>query len=224
MTEPYAKHEYKGFTICVEQDRDSESPDTWDSEGMFLVSFHDDLWIVRDDIKKVKDLEGLDQYEIFNVKLYDHSGISLALTESAEGQQYPFTDQWDVSSNCVFVLIGRNAQPWAETSQEAAQSIIDEWNTYLSGDVYGYEIRDSSGGVLESCWGIYGNDVALKEAKEMVDSLPKTREVKVVKLFCDSTWKADRATVPLYVGNDDTPQWLFNHRDDERIIRFYLEE
>lgn len=42
---------------------------------------------------------------------------------------------------------------------------VSEYDSYLRGDVYGYEVVNDEGLVLDSCWGFYGYDYALEEAK-----------------------------------------------------------
>lgn len=42
---------------------------------------------------------------------------------------------------------------------------IDEFNAYLQGEVYGFVITGEDGERLDSCWGFYGFDYCLEEAK-----------------------------------------------------------
>lgn len=61
---------------------------------------------------------------------------------------------------------------------------MDEWNQYLSGDVYGYVI-EHNGEHVDSCWGFYGLDNCKQEAvdsaeyaaKYEADEARKTAEV-----------------------------------------------
>ena len=63
---------------------------------------------------------------------------------------------------------------------------------YLSGDVWGYVINDG-GKNEDSCWGFYGDDYCLSEAKSIVDCMIQ-RELKE-KLAKVKNWIKNR--VPL---------------------------
>ena len=43
------------------------------------------------------------------------------------------------------------------SARKAALGLIQEWNDYLSGNVYGYVVEDERGEHLDSCWGFYGD-------------------------------------------------------------------
>ena len=86
-------------------------------------------------------------YHAFPVFAYIHSGVSLSLGKS----EYPFTDPWDVSFK-GFALI-RQAK-----GQKMAEGLIESWNAYLSGNVYGYQVVDAMGEEMDSCWGFYGDE------------------------------------------------------------------
>ena len=54
-----------------------------------------------------------------------------------------------------------------------AESITDEWNTYLCGDVWGFKITDTTDDEeVDSCWGYYGEDQScMEEAEDIVNSM-----------------------------------------------------
>jgi len=122
-------------------------------------------------------------WKVFPVSAYIHSGVSLSLGHGSG---------WDVS-NCGAILIKDDGE-WFdgnltdERAEEIAEAHVKEWNQYLNGEVYGfmidgplethqdlcekcghvqreYEERE----VLDSCWGFYGLDYCIEEAKGMVD-------------------------------------------------------
>jgi len=76
-------------------------------------------------------------------------------------------DPWDTSMK-GFVLVKRE-KGWSWTEGKAykqAQSTVETWNTYLSGQVYGYNSE------VGGCWGFYGDegqDEMIKEAKSEID-------------------------------------------------------
>jgi hypothetical protein len=157
----------KGFKAgYLVQDDDPMSPDSWENEDLFLVAYHRDFWIERKkfiskdecialfrDDKKDSDYRAdiAKKYHVFGLEAYIHSGVRLAL--SNEGN---FCDrQWDVSKlGCVFV------------SKE-------EWNMYLSGDVWGVVVeeydQDKKQIDQDSCWGFYGQEYAQEEMESQLN-------------------------------------------------------
>lgn len=170
--------EYKGHTIEIIQDEHAESPDTWGNDDCFLVYDHRQFCVERkgydpeeifETINRTKKLF-FDGYYVFPVYAYIHSGVSLSLGKTS----YPFTDPWDTSFS-GFALV-KQQKGWTYTRAKAtkvAQSIVEEWNDYLSGNVYGYQITDPDGEETDSCWGFYGdpdeNSSLMEQAKNAID-------------------------------------------------------
>jgi hypothetical protein len=65
-------------------------------------------------------------------------------------------------------------------SGQSPDGLLRDWNNYLSGNVYGFEILYKDGESLESCWGYYGDydakDGVLDEARDCVDGLTNDGE------------------------------------------------
>lgn len=150
--------EYKGKTIKIYADEDAMDPDEYSDNSAFLVHYHNDCWIKKDDIIEKEDLdryfegekiEQAKEYHIFLVNAYIHGGVSLSLSRD----KYPFTDAFDVSS-CGAVLVSKKEIKTRKQARETAQGLIESWNDYLSGNIYGYQI---DGGSIGSCWGFYGD-------------------------------------------------------------------
>lgn len=170
--------DYKGCTISIAQDENPQSPNEWGNEELFLVGYHRDFTVKRDkiitksDAVDIVNCEGdnshiTDKYYCFGLEAYIHSGVVLALS-----QEGSFPDrQWDVSQ-LGLVLVSKLEFNTKEKARKAALSLIEEWNDYLSGNVWGFMVRDKNSKLLDSCWGFYGDEgkeEALKEAKEHVD-------------------------------------------------------
>ena len=51
---------------------------------------------------------------------------------------------------------------------EFAKGLVDEWNMYLSGDVWNYVIEDENGETIDSLCGMYGFEYAKETALEAV--------------------------------------------------------
>lgn len=173
---------YKGFDIEIHQDEDYQSPDEWEDENVFLVGFHRQFTINRegfsegivgnilnkgkheDDSINEEARDIMQKYHCFLLTAYIHSGVSL----SVDSQKWPYNDRWD-SSAMGMVFIAKEEAKTRPKAKKMAESLVKEWNHYLSGEVYGYNIEGVDGG---SCWGYYGdyNDSGmLDEAKDNID-------------------------------------------------------
>jgi len=170
---------YKNCTIKIIPDSDNGGPDEWQDEGMFLVHYHTNFQVERNDIvtkeelgqlfhDEVKTIDVMKEYHIFFTKAYIHSGVSLALIES--GKVYP-DEQWDVS-RCGAVLVSKKETRLRKSAYKLASGLIETWNDYLSGNIYGYVTENKNGDIIESIWGFYGDyeksDV-LSEARSSID-------------------------------------------------------
>jgi hypothetical protein len=198
MEDLIEKIKYKdGININVYRDDTSPSPDRWHSDEVFIVAYHRDFTVKRDDIitkecaiaiARGEEDEGckeiLKKYYLFGLEAYIHGGVVLSF--SYEGN---FPDRgWDVSQ-IGFVLVKRGICKNKKEAREIARSLIDEWNDYLSGNVYGYMIEvedvDGSGNKEEvgGCWGFYGDynkSGLLEEAKEEAEREYKKR-IKMIE-------------------------------------------
>ena len=139
----------EGFNLVVKRDKDPQSPDTWGNTDLFLVYHHRQFTVNRegfepeDVYRAFKGSTGFifDNYWIFTVYAYIHSGVSLSLS--------PQGNRFDVSST-GFILVEKETgvlsigtKPVMVTKDEAtkyAEGLIETWNTYLSGDVWGFQV------------------------------------------------------------------------------------
>ena len=112
----------------------------------------------------------LKKFHVFGLEAYIHSGVVLAL--SREGN---FPDrQWDVSQLGLVFVAKTEARTRAK-ARKIALGLIETWNDYLAGRVYGFEIENNQGEAIDSCWGFYGDydeqGGALYEAKAIIDRM-----------------------------------------------------
>lgn len=176
---------YKGFKITVEQDEHAESPRTAYDELGRMICFHkrydlgdshdynsDDYssWeeLENDIIKKEKPLVMLDIY------LYDHSGITIKTS--------PFGCSWD-SGRIGVILVNEEdlkkfgvAQNEKESREEFhtrlqryLENEVKTYDKYLRGEVFYYSVESACGEIEDSCYGFYGYEECLSEAKSIVD-------------------------------------------------------
>ena len=212
----------EGHILKIWQDQYDESPDSWGNEDMFLVYEHRNFTVTRtgfaphsihnylvlsskaDSIDLRND--EYDNYWIFVVYAYVHSGVSLSL----RNYEYPFNSRWDTSTT-GFVLVEKERyiegkKPTIVTKPEAkkyAQGLIDTWNIYLSGEVYGYSIYEETtckccGNTeeeqIDSCAGFYKttDEALLTDILDNMDSrfyptTPHSSTLEIAKLLLDET-------------------------------------
>ena len=237
MSDVHETLEHNGFTINIHQDTDPQSPSDWENDDLFLVAFNDRNFTVhnkRMDITRPEDVEAymtwddvfgtaeayeewesshIPGYEVFLLEAYIHSGVRLALAGSAQAAGFP-DRRWDVS-RVGYVLVKKELGdavarlPWAE-------GLVETWNQYLSGDVWGYVITDSDGEEVEygSCWGFYGMDDCIEEAKATCPEASETKERRVRILAKDGTWVEATITVPLSMGDSQVPDHVMASKAD----------
>ncbi len=178
--------EYKNHKIEIFQDLQPESPHNWENDDCFLVYDHRQFNVKVDGFEPVIiyqhlrakfELEALpkenlsesqldikaiaedhynskfEEYFIWTVYAYIHSGVSLSLGNNT----YPFNDKWDVSSTGYILISKAEFDNDQEKALKAAQSLVETWNDYLSGNVYGY-IAYEQDKEIDSVWGFYGDD------------------------------------------------------------------
>lgn len=150
---------YKDYKIKIRQDESSESPDSCGNEELFLVFDHRQFSVKRKGFEPGDiydyimslchpddefDVEDYSDYYIYPVEAYIHSGVSLSLFEGTT------SSNWD-SSVSGYILIKKNYvlefpniasdQDKTDKAYELANTLIEEWNQYLSGEVYGYIVE-----------------------------------------------------------------------------------
>lgn len=167
---------YKGFDINIVPDEFCDSPDNWSNDDYFLVYDHRDFYVKKDGFNPDDIFETMQTgkktyagYFYFPVYAYIHSGICLQLKRWFSGLSQGH-NSFDVSFK-GFALIKKTKGSYTmEKAYKIAQSVIDEWNDYLSGNVYGFEIcRDEC---IHSIYGFYGDyekSGIIDEAKSIID-------------------------------------------------------
>ena len=163
--------------LIIKQDTDAQAPNEFDDAEVFLVAGHRQFFVRPPEFAGsgqpaafhlVKYIESkADTHWTFPLEAYIHSGVVLAL--SGEGN---FPDrQWDVS-RCGAVLVAK--EHWTEDkARTAALGLVETWNQYLSGDVWGVIIEDDQGNHMDSCWGFYGREYAETEGQAMLAQAEK---------------------------------------------------
>lgn len=147
-----------GNILEVIQDENPESPNSWGNEDMFLVYDHRQFRVEREGFEPVSifrsiqekgrgtEVDGLyNNYFIFSVAAYIHSGVSLSLTDSFERKGFDISVTGFILINKERLddnVIGQKGQNHLSLDQakELAEGLIETWNQYLSSDVYGFRV------------------------------------------------------------------------------------
>ncbi len=197
---------YRNHIISIETDDYANSPSEDVNDDMFLIYDHRQFYVKHQDFDCNETFElwregkmqskcfpawtskdgtvytsHTEKYHIFAVTALIHSGVWLSLNSSFACDP----GGWDTSFK-GFALI-RQEKGWSwkrDTAYERAELLIEEWNQYLSGEVYRFSCCDKSGYNINSCSGYYGDEgikEAIAEAKSAIDYHIKTMVEKHVK-------------------------------------------
>lgn len=99
---------------------------------------------------------------ILPLYLFDHSVIRMRTSD--------FCDRWDSGQvGWVYVthedVINEYGFLNLETAEKVLKSEVQNYDMFLSGDVYGFILEDAVGNVIDSCWGFYGLEYLEVELK-----------------------------------------------------------
>ena len=178
MSETAETIKYKGHTIKIKYDTECGfSPRDNDNICVFHIAHS--RYAFGD--KHYNDRESIDEAErealrngdiVLPLYMYDHSGVTISLA--------PFSCPWD-SGQVGFVQVPRKkmieefggkifTQRLKKIALKHAQGEVQEMDSYLTGEVYGYDIDDGD----DSCWGFIGDiKYCIEEAKGAVDCIVK---------------------------------------------------
>ena len=163
-----------GEYVCrvFHDDSSSISPEDFDHVGK-LMTFHRDCYIQVERKFKRKEEEfkaflrdNENNLIIMPVYAYIHSGVALSLERGGQ-----FNDPWDSGQIGVIYCTKEEAaenfgKNYSERLLKCFKAIIEEWDGYLSGNVYGYTV-ERNGEDVDSCWGFIGTpQEVMKTAKE----------------------------------------------------------
>lgn len=101
---------------------------------------------------------------VIPVYMIDHSGISIRA-----GRDFSDCDPgcWDSGQIGFIYAVKKDIREWygikritkktREKIRDHLMGEIEEYNDYLTGNVYGYTITDPAGEIVDSCWGFFGD-------------------------------------------------------------------
>jgi hypothetical protein len=161
--------------IRIEQDDDVESPANWDNVGQIAYCSSRTVLGTENVSRRGLDeiCDGIEAGTLIGIPVYAyvHGGATIRAAESN-----PFSCPWDSGlSGFVYCTKEKAIEEFGKkvlTPRVKAQALkclqaeVETFDQYLRGDIYGYIIeRVGTKENLDSCWGIYGYDYCLEEAK-----------------------------------------------------------
>jgi hypothetical protein len=100
-------------------------------------------------------------YTVLPLYLYDHSGITMSCSE--------FSCPWDSGQVGIIFMSPQTAHKEGITYPEKVlKAEVEEYDQFLTGQVYGFRILDEGDDEVDACWGIFGEDWVKKEAEMSV--------------------------------------------------------
>jgi len=168
-----------GYVVkYLTRDLDAQSPEELGDENLLLVHYHTNFDVRRDEIITEDDARALYQgekipqekkYWIFPVEAYIHGGVSLTL-DTFKGRLPQGHYEFDVSHSGL-VLVSKEEFKSEKKAEKVAEGLVEDWNTYHSGDVYGIvkETYDKNKNQIDhdATWGYYGQKDAMLELKNL---------------------------------------------------------
>ena len=122
---------------------------------------------------------------------YSHSGLTISCGERV----YPYNDRWDsgLLGWIVFPKPDYWGADWRKRAFEAMRAEIEEVDTWLQGEVYGYTFYQN-GEETDSCWGFYGSNL---EESGIAEYVPELSEILKSGNYTSGT--AQKETVTHYI-------------------------
>jgi len=117
--------------------------------------------------------------------LYDHSGITMNTTGFCSGWDsgqvgYIYMDTDDIKN---WYQVDKVTKEEIDKAYSAMESIVKSYDRYLTGQIFGYIIRDADDTVIESIWGYEYEKDAIADAKRTIDGdIDAARHKKQEKL------------------------------------------
>jgi len=175
--------EYNGYKINIIQDVDSYNPRvddnlgkiTYNPSGSYILG---DTPMDGEDVNKIEN--NTREYISIRVFAYIHSGTTIKASDSN-----PFHCSWDSGQSGIIFISKEKARKelgYIRLTKSKVEKIrnylvseVETFNNYITGEVYGYDIEDSEGEEIDSCYGFYGDDHRksglLETAEGLIDSL-----------------------------------------------------
>lgn len=132
----------ESYSIVINRDYDSECPRKWSNVG---IMYAPNSKYIKNEWESDSTPNENDYY-IFPVSTYDHSGVSFTLGTPR--------DRWDSWCDALLCVPKDQVKDDHEAYQ-IAENEIDTLNQWNDGNVWGFEIRNQFDEIVDSCYGFY---------------------------------------------------------------------
>jgi len=164
------------FTLEIVTDNDPVSPREGFNLGTIYYSSSrytlGDKRVSKDYIESIMEDKEMVYLPVY---AYIHGGIALDTTG--------FSCPWDSGMSGV-IAISKDKIRQEYNTKRVTKKILDqvtsrlkaeveEFSQYLNGEVYGFQVKDETGDIVESCYGFYSEEDAESEGKAVMDYLNK---------------------------------------------------
>ena len=151
--------EYKGYTIKLIQDEFPQNPrEEFDNMGKMVCVDHRNYRLGDEQQSGEEIRELLENEEIISLPLflYDHSGITMRTTG--------FNCPWDSGQiGIIYMTLEQVKKEYGKDKDATERALkymkgeVEEYDHYLTGNVWGYDIEDRDRESIDSCFGFYGD-------------------------------------------------------------------
>lgn len=155
-----------GQTLEIHRDEFAESPREWDNICK-MICFHT-CYNIGD--KHDIDHGAYNSWEELQEENFDTDAIIVPIYAYTKGginlATHPFMCRWD-SGRVGFAVItkqeiidsyGEDSPANRARAKRCIESELKTYNDYLSGECYGFILKDKDGEEIDSCFGFYGYD------------------------------------------------------------------
>ena len=179
MEDVFESVEIGKYRIDIIPDFEPQNPRVWDENFGTMVCFSRRYNLGDEHDYKSGDYSGWEEIEnaivrnenvgaILPLYLYDHSGITINTTG--------FSCPWD-SGQIGFIFVSKEkireeygvkyvTQKVRDKAEKLLLGEVETYDQFLRGDIYGYRITNTETDTeIDSCWGFYGSDYCMEEAK-----------------------------------------------------------
>jgi hypothetical protein len=196
MGKSVAKKDVGNYRIKIYPDTDPSDPRGDDNMGT-MICFYNRYTLGDNHNFKAEHYDGWDEMEkaikrefkggvILPLYMLDHSGLTISTSS--------FNDPWDSGRVGFIVASGKDirenwniksvTKKWTDKARELLLAEVEEYDQYLTGDVYGYRIfnikkNGKKGDEVDSSWGYYGRDNCMSEAVSLAEGFTIADEVGV---------------------------------------------
>jgi hypothetical protein len=171
--------------LDIVQDVNPESPRTWDNLSKLILfgkykHLSDKHEIDANDYNgwennKKAVIKAFNPAMIVPLYMFSHSGETVSLN--------PFSCPWD-SGQLGWVIVTKEDANKEYSVKRITKKVLEKitsvieaevkvFDQYITGDVYGYVIRDENDDEEDSCWGFFGSDIKENGILDNINELDK---------------------------------------------------